>query len=79
MDDGHGKGAPGGMLEFPAEKEVLENLLRRSDEAQRDLEFYLNTRAGQVAERVKDTDRRERSQARPMSRRPRTLLGQANI
>src|SRR5438105_288931 len=44
IEDGHGKAAPGGMLEIPGEFEKMDNLQKETEEAESDLERYLDTK-----------------------------------
>ncbi|HVR76395.1 MAG TPA: PSD1 and planctomycete cytochrome C domain-containing protein [Planctomycetota bacterium] len=48
IGDGHGKGAPEGMLEIPGETEATEGLKERLEEAEADLDRYLDTRGSDV-------------------------------
>jgi hypothetical protein len=47
-EDGHGKGAPDGMLEIPGENEPEENLQKELEEAEADLDRYLDTKGSEV-------------------------------
>lgn len=47
IEDGHGKGAPDGMLEIPGQTEPLD--LSEVEEASADLERYLNTHGSKLA------------------------------
>jgi mono/diheme cytochrome c family protein len=48
VEDGHGKGAPGGMLEIPGEVEGNENIEKELEEAEADLDRYLDTKGSEV-------------------------------
>jgi mono/diheme cytochrome c family protein len=48
VEDGHGKGTPGGVLEFTNEFESAENVLKELAEARADLERYLDTKGSEV-------------------------------
>ncbi len=48
VDDGHGKSAPGGLLEFQGEIEPEDNLKQELAETRDDLERYLNTHGSAV-------------------------------
>ena len=48
VEDGHGKGTPGGVLEIPGEIESTENLQKELEEARADLERYLDTKGSEV-------------------------------
>jgi mono/diheme cytochrome c family protein len=48
IEDGHGKGAPDGMLEIPGELEAGETLKKELEEAEADLDRYLDTRGSEV-------------------------------
>jgi len=48
IEDGHGKGAPEGMLEIPGESEAAENLQKELEEAEADLDRYLDTKGSEV-------------------------------
>jgi hypothetical protein len=48
IEDGHGKGAPEGMLEIPGESEATENLQKELEEAEGDLDRYLDTKGSEV-------------------------------
>ena len=43
VEDGHGKGTPGGVLEIPGEFEPLDNIQKQLDEIEQDLDRYLDT------------------------------------
>lgn len=49
IEDGHGKGAPEGMLEIPGENEAPENRQKELDEAEGDLDRYLGAQANDLA------------------------------
>lgn len=48
IEDGHGKGAPEGMLEIPGENEATENLAKELEEAEADLDRFLDTKGSEV-------------------------------
>lgn len=48
INDGHGKGAPEGMLEIPGEEEGTEALEKELEEAEGDLDRYLDTKGSEV-------------------------------
>jgi hypothetical protein len=48
IEDGHGKGAPDGMLEIPGELEAGENLKKELEEAAADLDRYLDTKGSEL-------------------------------
>lgn len=50
IEEGHGKGAPSGMLEIPGEIEGTENLEKELHETRGDLERYLDTKGSEVVE-----------------------------
>ena len=47
VEDGHGKGTPGGMLEIPGEIEGGESVQKELEEAEEDLDRYLNTKGSE--------------------------------
>ena len=48
VEDGHGKGAPEGILEIPGEIEPMEGLEKELEEAEAELNRYLDTRGSEV-------------------------------
>lgn len=48
VEDGHGKGTPGGVLEFTNELESIESVQLELMEAKEDLERYLDTKGSEV-------------------------------
>jgi hypothetical protein len=48
VEDGHGKGAPEGLLEIPGENEALDNAPKELEEAEADLDRYLDTKGSDV-------------------------------
>jgi len=48
IEDGHGKNAPEGMLEIPGENEAADNLQKELEEAEADLDRYLDTKGSEV-------------------------------
>lgn len=49
IEDGHGKGAPEGVLEIPGEVDISGDLEKEIEEAQGDLDRYLNTHGNSLA------------------------------
>ncbi len=49
VEDGHGKGAPDGMLEIPDEMEGASDAAKQLVEAEADIERYLNTKGSELA------------------------------
>jgi mono/diheme cytochrome c family protein len=49
VEDGHGKGTPGGLLEFTNELESVEGVQQELMEAKEDLERYLDTKGSEVS------------------------------
>jgi len=49
VEDGHGKGTPGGVLEIPGEIEAAESLEKELQETREELDRYLNTKGSEVA------------------------------
>lgn len=49
VEDGHGKGAPEGVLEIPGESEASQDLEKEIEEAEGDLDRYLNTHGNALA------------------------------
>ena len=56
IEDGHGKGAPDGMLEVPGEVEASANLEKEIEEAEGDLDRYLNTHGNSLAKAEQAAD-----------------------
>jgi mono/diheme cytochrome c family protein len=48
VEDGHGKGTPGAMIEIPGETEENDNLEKEIEEARGDLERFLDTKGSDV-------------------------------
>jgi hypothetical protein len=48
VNDGHAKGAPEGMLEIPGENEPMENVQKELEEAEGDLDRYLNAKGSEL-------------------------------
>ncbi|HUR58808.1 MAG TPA: PSD1 and planctomycete cytochrome C domain-containing protein [Opitutaceae bacterium] len=65
VDDGHGKGTPGGTLEFAGEFEAKANQQRELEETQEDLERYLNTQGSAVAKWIAELTPETRAKLRP--------------
>jgi hypothetical protein len=68
VDDGHGKGTPGGTLEFKGEYEAKENQQRSLEETRDDLDRYLNTQGSAVTKWVADLTPEARAKLRPTIR-----------
>jgi hypothetical protein len=65
VEDGHGKSIPGGMLDIPGEMEGGENVQKQLEEAEEDLDRYLNTQ-GSAQQKWEDdlsADQRSRLKA----------------
>ncbi|HKQ37555.1 MAG TPA: DUF1549 and DUF1553 domain-containing protein [Verrucomicrobiae bacterium] len=56
IEDGHGKGAPDGVLEIPGEVDVSGELEKEIEEAQGDLDRYLNTFGNALAKMEQAAD-----------------------
>ncbi|HUR46603.1 MAG TPA: DUF1549 domain-containing protein, partial [Candidatus Saccharimonadales bacterium] len=65
IEDGHGKGAPSGMLEIPGEIEGAENVEKEINETKADLERYLNGQGNAVAKWEKDLTEAARQKLKP--------------
>ncbi len=65
VEDGHGKGTPGGTLEFTGEVESQENRQAEADEVQADLERYLNTKGAEVTKWIAELTDEARAKLRP--------------
>ena len=65
VDDGHGKGTPGGTLEFKGEYEARENQQRELEETREDLERYLNTHGSAVTKWIAELTDEARGKLRP--------------
>jgi hypothetical protein len=50
VQDGHGSGTPGGVLEIPDEIESVENMKKELEETRADLERYLDTKGSAVTQ-----------------------------
>ncbi len=64
VEDGHGKTSPGGTLEFTGESESQENREAELEEAQADLERYLNTKGADVTKWIADLSPEARAKLR---------------
>lgn len=69
IEDGHGKGAPEGMLEIPDERGSSEDSRRQLAEAEADLERYLNTKGSAVSGWASGLTVEERGGLKPAVRR----------
>ena len=69
IEDGHGKGAPEGMLEIPHETEPLENLQKELEEAEADLDRYLDTKGSEVVQWEKSLTAEEQAKLKPEVRK----------
>jgi mono/diheme cytochrome c family protein len=65
INDGHGKGAPEGMLEIPGEQEPTEDLEKELEEAEGDLDRYLNTFGSEVVKWQQSLSDEEKSKLKP--------------
>jgi len=68
VEDGHGKGTPGGTLEFKGEYEARENQQRDLEETRDDLERYLNTQGSAVVKWIAELAPEARGKLRPTVR-----------
>jgi mono/diheme cytochrome c family protein len=50
VQDGHGSGTPGGVLEIPGEIESEENIKKELEETRQDLDHYLNAKGSAVVQ-----------------------------
>jgi mono/diheme cytochrome c family protein len=65
VDDGHGKGTPGGILQFKGEFEAKENQQTALEEANGEIERYLNTHGGAVAKWMSEVSPEAAAKLRP--------------
>jgi len=65
IEDGHGKGAPEGMLEIPGENEAADNLQKELEEAEGDLERLLNTQGSEVVKWEQALTAEEQAKLKP--------------
>src|SRR4051794_32532959 len=65
IEDGHGKGAPSGMLEIPGEVEASENIEKELHETQADLERYLNGLGKEVVKWEQELTEEARQKLKP--------------
>jgi len=56
VEDGHGKGAPEGVLEVSGEVESLDDLEKQIEEAEADLDRYLNTHGNALSKSEQSAD-----------------------
>ena len=61
INDGHGKGAPEGMLEIPGEQEPTEALEKELEEAEADLDRYLDTKGSAMVKWEESLDEEQKS------------------
>ncbi len=69
IEDGHGKSAPLGMLEIPGETEALENLPKELEEAEADLNRYLDTKGSEVVKWEQALTPEEQAKLKPEVRK----------
>ncbi len=67
-EDGHGKGTPGAALEIPGEFEKLDNLHKEIEEAEADLERYLDIKGSEAVKWEKDLTDEARKKLKPAVR-----------
>ncbi len=65
IEDGHGKGAPEGLLEIPGENEAAESLQKELEEAEGDLDRYLNTKGSEMVKWEEALAPDEKSKLKP--------------
>jgi hypothetical protein len=65
VEDGHGKSAPEGMLEVPGETETPESAQKELEEAEGDLDRYLNTQGSVVTKWEQSLTPEETAKLRP--------------
>jgi mono/diheme cytochrome c family protein len=69
LEDGHGKGAPEGMLEIPGENEAAESLQKELEEAEGDLDRFLNTKGSELVKWEETLTEDEKSRLKPEARK----------
>ena len=65
INDGHGKGAPEGMLEIPGEVEASDALEKELEEAEADLDRYLDTKGSEVVKWEQALSEEEKGRLKP--------------
>jgi mono/diheme cytochrome c family protein len=65
INDGHGKGAPDGMLEIPGEQEPVESLEKEREEAEADLDRYLDTKGSELVKWEQALTEEEKGKLKP--------------
>ena len=65
IEDGHGKGAPEGMLEIPGELEAPENQQKELEEAEADLERFLDTKGSELVKLEEALSVEEKAKLKP--------------
>ena len=65
INDGHGKGAPDGMLEIPGEVEAVEGLEEELAEAEADLDRYLDTKGSELVKWEQALSEEEKGKLKP--------------
>jgi hypothetical protein len=65
VEDGHGKSAPEGILEIPGEYEPKENLHKDLEEAETELERYLNTKGSEIIKWKESLSREDFEKLKP--------------
>lgn len=65
IEDGHGKGAPDGMLVIPNESESAEKLERELEESLEELDRYLNTKGSELVKWEQSLSEEEQGKLKP--------------
>ena len=65
VEDGHGKGTPGGVLEIPGEFEGNENLQQELEEVEEDLDRFLNTKGSEQQKWEQELTDEQRAKLKP--------------
>ncbi|HEU0011279.1 MAG TPA: PSD1 and planctomycete cytochrome C domain-containing protein [Verrucomicrobiae bacterium] len=65
VEDGHGKGTPGGVLEIPGEFEGVESLKQELEEVEEDLDRFLNTKGSEQQKREQQLTAEQRAKLKP--------------
>ena len=65
VNDGHGKGAPEGMLEIPGEVEASDTLEKELEEAEGDLDRYLDAKGSEVVKWEQTLTQEEKDKLKP--------------